>query len=165
MSYQQWLMPRSKTTVLWTIGYIIVMALVWGLFFRTSDSSGRVLCYIVVGAMVIIFLAAFMFSPRRLILNDNTLTIERTVGRRQLPLEDIAEVRRVHVSVDGIVRVCGVGGLFGNIGWYYTRGIGRYFAYMGSTSNLVLITMKSGRKYMVNCVDPESLLITLRSKI
>ncbi|MDE5877434.1 MAG: PH domain-containing protein [Muribaculaceae bacterium] len=162
----QWTIPRSKTTVLFTIGYMIVMALVWGLlFFRTADNSGRLLCYILIAVLALIFILAFMFSPRRLILGDDTLTIERTVGSRQLPLEDIAEVRRVYIPPGGNVRICGVGGLFGNVGWYYTRDTGRYFAYTGSTSGTVLITMKSGRKYMVNSVDTEAFIVTLRSKL
>ena len=158
----QWPIPRSKTTVLFTIGYLIVLALIWGLFFRSSDSGGRLLCYILVGVLAVIFLIAFFLSPRRLVLADGVLTIERTVGSRRLPLDDIAEVRRVYIPIGGNVRICGVGGLFGNVGWYYTRDTGRYFAYMGSLSGTVLITMKSGRKYMVNCFDPESLILTLR---
>lgn len=161
----QWSIPRSKTTVLMTIGYLIVMALIWGLFFRTADAEGRSLCYIVVGAMVVLFFIAFMFSPRRLTLKDNTLTIERTVGSRRFSLDDIADVKRIFLPVGGNVRICGFGGLFGNVGWYYTRDTGRYFAYMGSTSGSVLITLKSGGKYMVNCADPESFIIALRSRI
>ncbi|MDE5795995.1 MAG: PH domain-containing protein, partial [Muribaculaceae bacterium] len=136
-----------------------------GLFFHNADNNVRLLCYILVAALALIFLTAFMFSPRRLVLEKDALIIERTVGSRRLPLKDIVEVRRVYIPPGGNVRICGVGGLFGNVGWYYTRATGRYFAYTGSTSGTVLITMNSGRKYMVNTADSESFIITLRSKI
>jgi hypothetical protein len=61
----------------------------------------------------------------------------------------------------GDVRLFGVGGLFGRIGWFWNKSIGRYLAFVKDGNSLIEIKT-SGRTYVVSCDNYEQVLINIK---
>jgi hypothetical protein len=68
---------------------------------------------------------AFAFSPRRYIISNGTITVERLFGDAHISLEGISLARTVTKDdLRGCIRLWGNGGLFGYYGLFRTRALG-----------------------------------------
>lgn len=108
--------------------------------------------------------SALYFAPWKIYVDKDNLTIYRSFDRKVIPLHDISVIKRQELTV-GDIRVFGCGGLFGYTGWYGNRRDGRYFCYMGSRGNTVMLILKDGKKYMLSCNEPDLLVDSISSGI
>lgn len=90
--------------------------------------------------------------PVSVSVGSDTLNVNMALRSKRIPLPDIESVRLCSPTM-GAKRICGSGGLFGWYGWFREGDIGKYFAYYGKASDCFLVTLKSGRKYMLGCQD------------
>jgi len=56
----------------------------------------------------------------------------------------------------------GSGGFLGWFGLFYSRGLGRFWAYAGNQEDLVLMTQTDGRKIVISPHPPEAFLEAFR---
>lgn len=113
-------------------------------------------------ALCICFLSALFYVPVAISVDDRRLRVHRLLFKKDIPLSDIESIRLCPPTM-GERRLCGSGGFFGYWGWFSERDLGRYFAYYGKASDCFLVTLKSGRKYMLGCENPEKIVDFVRS--
>lgn len=101
----------------------------------------------------IVMLSALYYSPMSVTMDRRNITIRRMLTSKRIPMAEVVGVRLFQRSLD--VRICGSGGFFGYYGWFRNRDHGKYFAYIGKWKDTFLIELKSGRKYVVSCNQPE----------
>ncbi|MDE5607474.1 MAG: PH domain-containing protein [Muribaculaceae bacterium] len=120
--------------------------------------------YTLGGIILLMALSALYYMPGSLSFDGRTLDIHRSLRIKQIPLAEIADVRLCQPTM-AAKRLCGSGGWFGWYGWFSEPDLGRYFAYYGRASDCFLVTLRSGRKYMLGCKDAPAMVAALRSAL
>lgn len=129
----------------------IVMCLVFaGVTFWAESLHIPVILFTCIGIVII---SAFYYSPAAVTVDRRNVTIRRLLTPKHIPIGEIKDVCLFQTTMD--VRLCGSGGFFGYYGWFRNREIGKYFAYVGKWKDTFMIELKSGRKYIISCNQPE----------
>ena len=123
-------------------------------WFWTEKVSLWTMLVIVVFTLV----PVWVFLPRYVSVTDTCLKLYRGIGVSSFVLEDIKVIRLY--SPSNVVTTCtfGIGGVGGFIGKFYNSEIGKYIAYVGDYSQAFLVVMKSGKKYLLSCQNPEKVV-------
>lgn len=146
----------SKVTrrIAWSRYVTIVTVAICLIFAGTSLVPGNTHIPVIMFTCIgIVVLSAFYYSPVAVSVDRRYVTIRRLLTPKRIAIGDIAKVSLFQSTMD--VRVSGSAGFFGYYGWYHNREIGRYFAYIGKCKDTFLIELKSGRKYVISCNQPE----------
>ena len=115
-------------------------------------------------AVAVLFLSALCYMPLSISLDNESLRIKRPLKAKSIPLTEIADVRLCAPTM-GSKRICGSGGWFGWYGWFSEKDLGKYFAYYSKASDCFLVTLKSGKKYMLGCKDAHEMVNAIKEKI
>lgn len=113
--------------------------------------------------MVVICLFTYLEAPKRVMLTDDAIVLYKVRGRLVLPFGGIKSIRE-YPSLKG-VRLCGSGGLYGFIGYFYDKEIGRHLRYVGNHDEAFLIELKSGKKYVLSCENSGHVIEFVRDKL
>ena len=93
---------------------------------------------------------AFSNQIREVIVTESELIIKKMYGRIIIAKEDIVEVVPKK-SLYGDMRLWGISGLFGYIGWFSNKQIGRYFALVSDGNSMLAIKTKKNECYVISC--------------
>ena len=115
-------------------------------------------------AIIMLFLSTLCFMPLSISLDNDSLSINRPLKIKSIPLSDIEEAVLCQPTM-GAIRICGSGGWFGWYGWFKEYDLGKYFAYYGKASDCFLVTLKNGKKYMLGCKDAPEMVNAIKEKI
>lgn len=157
--------PRSNTTILLTLGFFAVCVITFLLGYSRQGETPLAAWYIAMGLLALVALMGMAFHPRYIELDSDRLILHRTVGTVAMHYDDITAAQIVLLPPGGDVPLFALRGIFGNIGLFYNRNIGRYRAYMASDSESVLVSLKDGRKYLLGCENPAELIKMLEDKL
>ncbi|MBO9570901.1 MAG: PH domain-containing protein [Chitinophagaceae bacterium] len=101
-----------------------------------------------------IVIIAWIYAPQNYLIENETLVINRAVGRVYIPLNGIVGIREVNKKELGtLIRLWGSGGLFGYYGKFRSTRMGKLTLYTTRRSNLVLLTTDSGEKILLSPDD------------
>lgn len=153
---------RDRMCVVSSVICIVLFVGVIVVFGRQDDL--RVGFYLMCVLVSVSLLFALYFAPWKLCVDNDNLTIYRSFDRKLISLDDISVIKRQELTM-GDMRVFGCGGLFGYTGWYGNRRDGRYFCYLGSRDNTVMLVLRDGKKYMLSCDEPDLLVDRISSGI
>ncbi len=150
------------TIVTSTIGGI--MALYYALMYYQEED----LRTLIIGIMVfiaLVFLVTYAFAPKRIILSDTQLILQRNIGTIAISYSDIKYVSIYFREKKMIrIRLFGSEGLWGYMGYYYNKALGRHIAYVGDYSQAFVVTLKSGKRYLLSCHDHERIVEAIKAK-
>jgi len=106
----------------------------------------------------------YAYAPISIHLSDHAITLRRGIGQVSINYSDI---RRIDLyPVGGVpVRIVGIGGIFGFIGQYYNKNIGRYVSYVGDYGQAFILEMTNSRKYVFSCEDRDEVISAIKHKI
>ena len=86
--------------------------------------------YIMAGLILLIPLAAKIFSVSEYTTDEADLKIRRPIGSVTIPLSKISLARRLsEEELSSTIRLFGIGGLFGHWGYFYSSKLGRLRIY------------------------------------
>ena len=103
-------------------------------------------------------LACEGLAPQRLEIGDKQIVILRRYKSVVINRDEIESVQPLSKSdFRGVVRTCGVGGLFGYFGHYYSGKLGSFRLYATSFQNLFLIKLWSGKSVVISCAEPDKM--------
>lgn len=157
---------KSKTLVALTIVFLAILILT-DVFFLVQILIGDVsylfgIEFSLIVALSIIF--SYVYAPMRITFSENSLVLHRGIGKKQFNYSDIESVEAFnnkHIAL----RICGIGGVFGFVGRYYTEGIGHYFSYVGDYSQAFYFQLKNGKKYLLSCEDRDFVVSWIKKHI
>ena len=131
----------------------LTFALLCGIMVYASQQPDNEWAVVILAiAIALLFCLTLFYMPVSVSLGSDILKINRPIRSKRIPLSDIESVKLCPPTM-GAKRICGSGGWFGWYGWFSEGDIGKYFAYYGKSSDCFLVTLKSGRKYMLGCQD------------
>lgn len=151
----------STTSILISTLVILLFAAI--LFFFIYRHDAFLICF-QTAFIAVMAIGALWYSPMYISVDNDALSIHRSLRIKDIPLNEIASIRLCPPTM-GEQRICGSGGFFGYWGWFGERDLGRYFAYYGKASDCFFVTLKNGRKYMLGCSDPDAVVAAIEAKI
>ncbi|WP_237058656.1 PH domain-containing protein [Microbulbifer sediminum] len=113
---------------------------------------------------VAILALSTLFVIRGYTLNGNTLYIIRPLWKTRLSLDGLQEVFADPEAMHGSIRIFGNGGLFGYIGLFQNKTIGRYRAFATDQQRAVVLRFPE-RNLVVTPGRPEKLVALLEEHI
>ncbi len=114
---------------------------------------------VVVAATSLVVLMPYGFSPRGFSLSPDGLRIHRPFGTHVLPFDRIRAARRAQSGELCGLRTFGSGGMFGFFGWFWSRRLGHYRAYVTHRQDMVLV--EAERPYLLSPERPDDFLRAL----
>ena len=124
----------------------------------TTDNDSAMLGSLIVLNVVFlpVILACEGLAPQRLEIGEEQIVILRryksiVINRNEI--ESITPLSKKDFS--GVIRTCGVGGLFGYFGHYYSSKLGSFRLFATSFQNLYLIKLWNGKSVVLSCAEPE----------
>lgn len=120
--------------------------------------------WIVAVASVSIIVGALIYAPLSVEVTDSQIKIHRPLRAKTI---ELSQIESMHLSLCpptmAAIRICGSGGWFGYWGWFREQDLGKYFAYYGKASDCFLITLRGGRKYIIGCSNPQSVISQIKT--
>ena len=115
--------------------------------------------------VTLILLAAlvsvFMLHPQYIIADDEGIGIHTLIRTRRIPYSDIERIERAGENFmrwDNTIRLFGIGGMFGNIGWFRSSETGTYQAYVTDRTKAFIIYRKSGKPIAISVSEPDEFM-------
>lgn len=144
------------------ISYGILILLGVGMICTWNDP---VKFWLLFGITLVLLLCGMWWGPVSVTADDGSLTVLRVMGGRTvIPYSEIEGIAPFQPTM-GIRRICGSGGFMGHWGWFREWGADVYFAYYGRSSDCFLVTLRNGRRYVIGCRDPHSIIDTVRASL
>lgn len=120
-----------------------------------------------IGLVAIIFatiVISYVYAPMSVELSDRSLILYRGFGKRIFKFSEIKDID-IYICNEAVVRICGIGGLFGYTGRYYTKRMGNFFSYVGDYSQTFFIERKDGKKYLLSCDDYDYIVSVVKKSV
>lgn len=130
----------------------------------TTDNDSAMIGSLIILNVVFIptILACEGLAPQRLEIGESHIVILRRYRSVVINREEIKSVQPLSKSdMRGVIRTCGVGGLFGYFGHYYSNRLGSFKLYATSFKHLYLIKLWSGKSVVLSCAEPDKMKIFL----
>ncbi len=141
----------TSIVLLTLILYLIVYSF-RGIVFGESYRMLHVLVFLIV---LFTLIYGISLTPRRIILDENSLSVQFLFSRKKIEFEDISEIKRITPN-NMDIRVFGISGLFGKIGLFYSRTFNkRYKAYVTDKNKSFYIIKKKGQILELSCSSPD----------
>jgi hypothetical protein len=126
----------------------------------TTDNDTEMLGSLIV--LNVIFLPMIIacegLAPQRLEVGEDSIVVLRRYKSVVITREEIKSIEPLSKKdFRGAIRTCGVGGLFGYFGHYYSSRLGSFLLYATSFKNLYLIKKWSGKSVVISCSEPEKM--------
>lgn len=150
----------TYSVVISTVSLIIIGAAI----LSTLRNGQTWLAYILFGVLAILCILTVFYMPTSISADGGNLYVNRPLWIKKLPFTHIESIQLCQPTM-GERRICGSGGWFGYWGWFRDRDLGKYFAYYGKASDCFLVTLKNGKKYMLGCKNPQSMVDYISDKV
>ena len=101
-------------------------------------------------------------APQRLEIGEDKIVVLRRYKSVTINRSEIKSVQLLSKSdFRNVLRLSGVGGLFGYFGRYYSSKLGSFTLYATSFQNLFLIRKWDGKSVVISCAEPDKMEIFL----
>lgn len=151
----------DRRTWYWTLLYVVAyLALGIGLYLLYEGGYFSAWFSTSIGALLILMVLSI---PRKLVLTDQTLSVQCLLDVTELPREEIATIRRVEEEeLHGIIPLFGGCGFFGYYGRFFDlKNFERLTIYASEWRNMVEITTIYEDKFWLSCSEAEQLIALL----
>ena len=107
--------------------------------------------------------SCFFIFPMYIISDDEGIGIRTLVRTIRIPYERIDYIERMDdetglFGATNTIRLFGIGGVFGYIGWFRTKGIGTFRAYVTDAKKVFLIYRTKGLPIAISVNEPDEFM-------
>ncbi len=121
--------------------------------------------WVLAAVMLVVLACGMWWGPVSVSADETALSVRRVCGRRTvLPYADIESIVPFAPTMASI-RVCASGGFMGYWGWFREYGADVYFGYYGRSSDCFLVTLRSGRRYVIGCSDSPAIVQAVQAHL
>ena len=176
----------SQSKMVKWITAIFILAMVLGVLTeiyyvsKGMDVTGAI---IVSAILLAVAFSCFFIFPLYIISDDEGIGIRTLARTIRIPYENIDHIERMDdqhplfinkgkignatlgfkyqmgfLSAGNTIRLCGVGGVFGYIGWFRTKGIGTFRAYVTDAKKVFLIYRTKGMPIAISVSEPDEFM-------
>ena len=140
----------------------VLVALILEIYFFTE--MGRSLeAVILTSVLLLVAFSSFLVFPLYIISDDEGIGIRTLIRTRRISFQEIDHIERLDggerlFGIKDAVRLCGIGGVFGFIGWFRMKGIGTFRSYITDEKKAFLIYRKNGLPIAISVSEPDEFL-------
>ena len=140
----------------------VLVALILEIYFFTE--MGRSLeAVILTSVLLLVAFSSFLVFPLYIISDDEGIGIRTLIRTRRISFQEIDHIERLDrgerlFGIKDAVRLFGVGGVFGFIGWFRMKGIGTFRSYITDEKKAFLIFRKNGLPIAISVSEPDEFL-------
>lgn len=156
----------SKTVIAITVITLFVLLLISGYLFFYKKAHIVQSCLLLFPVWAAI-LYTFLQSPQTLYVDDTNVKIKKVVGCVLIPINCITSVEVLHEGfMNSSIRTFGSGGLFGYLGFFKNKEVGKYRIYATQSDSRKLLMIKTTDNiYVVSVDDVHRCIAAIRSVI
>lgn len=165
------------------IFFIMIIIAVLLEVYEASKGVNLTAAIIVTAILLVIPLSCFFIFPMYIIADDEGIGIRTLAYTLRIPYENIDHIERYDdqhrlfvnkgkvgkitlgssfqlglFSAGNTIRLLGVGGVFGYIGWFRTRGVGTFLSYVTDAKKAFLIYRTKGRPIAISVSEPDEFI-------
>lgn len=156
----------SQSKMVKWITAIFIMAMIFGVLTeiyyvsKGMDVTGAI---IVSAILLAVAFSCFFIFPLYIISDDEGIGIRTLLRTIRVPYKNIDHIERIDeqtplFGVTKTIRLCGIGGVFGFIGWFRTKGIGTFLSYVTDSKKVFLIYRTKGLPIAISVNDPDEFM-------
>jgi hypothetical protein len=138
---------------------------------------------IISATLLAVLFSCFLVFPLYIITDDEGIGIRTLVRTKRISYEDIDHIERFDnqhrlfinkgkvgkatlgfsyqwglFSAGNTIRLFGIGGVFGYIGWFRTKGIGTFLSYVTDANKAFLIYRTKGKPIAISVSEPDEFM-------
>lgn len=153
---------HSKT-VKWVtaVFVVIIVAAIGAEVWYVSLGVNRIEAIVAITILQLALLSCFFLYPQYVIADDTGIGIHTLLRTISIPYEDIDRIERASDNFLGntnTVRLIGIGGVLGFIGFFRAKGIGTYRAYVTDRTKAFIIYRKKGLPIALSVSEPDEFM-------
>ncbi len=154
----------AKTVPVLVAG-LVAASLGVSLWAARDESTLIIVCTSILPLVTLIVILGGTWKARIkcITLDDNAITIERSLWPATIMLADIKSIRKVDDMMFAL-RTFGNGGMFGYTGSFYKKSIGRMQWFCSQRKNYVLMETTSGKKIVITPDEREEFMKDVEKK-
>ena len=127
-----------------------------------SRVSGPPARFLVVAGLLLVPMASVLFVVLGYEVVGGSLRVQRLLWTDSIPLASLSSVDRDPTLTAGSWRLCGNGGLFSFTGWFRSKALGTYRAYVTDFGRTVVLRFHDRRTVVVSPEDPAAFVDAVR---
>lgn len=113
--------------------------------------------------LLLVSISCFALAPMYIITDDEGIGVRTYIRTIRIPYSHIDHIERIDeqkrlFGARNTFRLFGVGGVFGYIGWFRTKGIGIYHSYVTDPKKVFLIYRTKGKPIAISVNEPDEFL-------
>ena len=165
------------------IFFLFVIGSVLLVVYTASQGTDSTVPILVTALLLVASISCFFVCPLYIIADDEGIGIRTLARTIQIPYENIDHIERMDedhqlfinkgkvgkatlgfsyqwglFSAGNTIRLLGVGGVFGYIGWFRTKGIGTFRSYVTDTKKVFLIYRVKGMPIAISVSEPDEFM-------
>ena len=118
---------------------------------------------IVTIVLLVASFSCFLLFPMYIIADDEGIGVRTLFHTKRISYENIDCIERVdeqqHLfGTTKTIRLLGVGGVFGYIGWFRTKGVGTFLSYVTDAKKVFLIHRIKGLPVAISVSEPDEFM-------
>lgn len=175
---------QSKSVKWITTIFILVMILsILAEIYFVSQGMDVTAAIIISATLLAVLFSCFLVFPLYIITDDEGIGIRTLVRTKRIFYEDIDHIERFDnqhrlfinkgkvgkatlgfsyqwglFSAGNTIRLFGIGGVFGYIGWFRTKGIGTFLSYVTDANKAFLIYRTKGKPIAISVSEPDEFM-------
>ena len=175
---------QSKSVKWITTIFILVMILsILAEIYFVSQGMDVTAAIIISATLLAVLFSCFLVFPLYIITDDEGIGIRTLVRTKRISYEDIDHIERFDnqhrlfinkgkvgkatlgfsyqwglFSAGNTIRLFGIGGVFGYIGWFRTKGIGTFLSYVTDANKVFLIYRTKGKPIAISVSEPDEFM-------
>jgi hypothetical protein len=126
----------------------------------TMRGGARWAAYAGPAILVLVLGITALFCVRGFTIDRSELSIRRLFWDTRFPLGDLRDAQADPSALKGAVRAAGNGGFLAITGWFYSKRLGKFRAFVTDPARCVVLEFKN-RKVVVSPDDPEGFIAAL----
>lgn len=151
--------------------------------YEVSKGVNLTAALIVTAILLLVPLSCVLVFPMYIIADDEGIGIRTLAYTKRIPYENIDHIERFDdqhplfinkgkvgkvtwgfsyqwglFSAGNTIRLLGIGGVFGYIGWFRTKGIGTFLSYVTDAKKVFLIYRVKGKPIAISVSEPDEFI-------
>lgn len=154
------------------IFFLVIIGAVLFVIYLVSQGMNPTEPILVTALLLIVSVSCFFIFPLYIIADDEGIGIRTLIRTMRIPYENIDHIERVNennslFAFTNAIRLFGVGGIFGLIGWFRAKGVGTFLSFVTDTKKVFLIYRVKGMPIAISVSEPDEFIdfVYLRNQI
>lgn len=155
---------QSKGIKWFTIIFFLLVSLAILLeMYSVSKGVNVTTAIIVTAIMLAVSISCFLIFPMYITADDEGIGIRTLARTRRILFKDIERIERIDeqkrlFGATNTIRLLGVGGVFGYIGLFRTKGVGTFRSYVTDSKKVFMIYRIKGRPIAISVSEPDEFM-------